>query len=85
MAIEDLFNEKTIIDLSFYNFRNAITAAYFANNELEVLKVNDNFRSFFPILGNVTMFIFPMFLSNWALPVSRLMPLSLESKMMAMC
>ena len=59
MAIEDLFNEKTIIDLSFYNFRNAITAAYFANNELEVLKVNDNFRSFFPILGNVTNVYFP--------------------------
>ncbi len=59
MAVEDLFNEKTIIDLSFYNFRNAITAAYFANNELEVLKVNDNFRSFFPILGNVTNVYFP--------------------------
>ena len=59
MVIEDLFNEKTIIDLSFYNFRNAITAAYFANNELEVLKVNDNFRSFFPILGNVTNVYFP--------------------------
>ena len=56
---QDLFNEKTIIDLSFYNFRNAITAAYFANNKLEVLKVNDNFRSFFPILGNVTNVYFP--------------------------
>ena len=40
MAIEDFFNEKTIIDLSFFNFRNAVTAAYFANEKLEVQKVN---------------------------------------------
>ena len=51
-------------DLSFYNFRNAITAAYFANNDLEVLKVNDNFRAFFPILGNVTKVYFPDVLAH---------------------
>jgi class 3 adenylate cyclase len=59
MAIEDFFNEKTIVDLSFFNFRNSVTAAYFANEKLEVEKVNDNFRSFFPILGNVTNVYFP--------------------------
>ena len=59
MAIEDFFNENTIVDLSFFNFRNAVTAAYFANEKLEVQKVNDNFRSFFPILGNVTNVYFP--------------------------
>ena len=59
MKIEDLFNQQNIIELSFYNFRNAITAAYFANNELEILKVNDNFKSFFPVLGNVTNVYFP--------------------------
>jgi adenylate cyclase len=36
MAIEDFFNEKTIIDLSFFNFRNSVTAAYFANEKLEI-------------------------------------------------
>lgn len=59
MAIEDFFNEKTIVDLSFFNFRNSVTAAYFANEKLEVQKVNENFRSFFPILGNVTNVYFP--------------------------
>jgi len=59
VAIEDFFNEKTIVDLSFFNFRNSVTAAYFANEKLEVEKVNDNFRSFFPILGNVTNVYFP--------------------------
>lgn len=48
MKIEDFFNERNVIDLSFFNFRNAITAAYFADADLRVLKVNDNFRGFFP-------------------------------------
>ena len=59
MNLEDFFNQRNIVDLSFFNFRNAITAAYFANNELEILKINDNFRKFFPVLGNVTNAYFP--------------------------
>ena len=54
MNAEQFFNQKTILDLSFFNFRNAITAAYFANRDFEIQRVNENFRSFFPILGNVT-------------------------------
>ncbi|NNE53749.1 MAG: adenylate/guanylate cyclase domain-containing protein [Sulfitobacter sp.] len=54
MNAEQFFNQKTILDLSFFNFRNAITAAYFADQDLSILRVNDNFRAFFPILGNVT-------------------------------
>lgn len=54
MNTEQFFNQKTILDLSFFNFRNAITAAYFANRDLEILRVNENFRKFFPVLGNVT-------------------------------
>jgi hypothetical protein len=45
MKLEDFFNQANIVDLSFFNFRNAITAAYFANENLEILKVNDNFIS----------------------------------------
>ena len=59
MKIEDFFNQHNIIDLSFFNFSNAITAAYFAKENLEILKVNDNFLSFFPILGNVNNAYFP--------------------------
>jgi class 3 adenylate cyclase len=54
MHIEELFNRRNIVDLSFFNFRNAVTAAYFADRELNILKVNSNFESFFPVLGNVT-------------------------------
>ena len=54
MNAEQFFNQKSILNLSFFNFKNAITAAYFANRELEIQRVNDNFRKFFPILGNVS-------------------------------
>ena len=30
MKIEDFFNQQNVIELSFFNFENAITAAYFA-------------------------------------------------------
>ena len=48
MNLEDFLNEKNIIDLSFFNFRNAITAAYFADKDLKLLRVNNNFKNFFP-------------------------------------
>jgi class 3 adenylate cyclase len=59
MDIEDLFNRANIVDLSFFNFRNAISACYFADRDLRILRVNENFRSFFPVLGNVTNAYFP--------------------------
>jgi adenylate cyclase len=68
MNIEDFFNKNNIIDLSFFNFSNAITACYYAKDNLEVLKVNDNFLSFFPILGNVNNVYFPDVLEQIGLP-----------------
>ena len=59
MNLEDFFNQHNVIGLSFFKFRNAITAAYFANKDLEILLINENFRSFFPVLGNVTNAYFP--------------------------
>jgi adenylate cyclase len=54
MNLSSFLVEDRIVDLSFFNFRNAITAAYFADPELRILKVNKNFKSMFPILDNVT-------------------------------
>jgi adenylate cyclase len=68
MEIEDFFNQKNIIDLSFFNFSNAITACYYAKENLEILKVNDNFLDFFPILGNVNNVYFPDVLEQIGLP-----------------
>lgn len=68
MKFEDLFNQRTIVDLSFFNFRNVVTAAYFANNGLEIERVNDNFRRFFPVLGNISNAYFPNILEQLGLP-----------------
>ena len=68
MEIEDFFNQKNIIDLSFFNFSNAITAAYFATSDLEILRVNSNFKTFFPVLGNVTNAKFPNVLEQLGVP-----------------
>ncbi|MBP44390.1 MAG: hypothetical protein QF560_13590 [SAR324 cluster bacterium] len=59
MEIEDFFNHQNVIKLSFFNFENAITAAYYARENLEIVKVNDNFREFFTVLGNVSNTFFP--------------------------
>ena len=68
MKIEDFFNQQNIIDLSFFNFSNAITAAYYAKENLEIQKVNKNFLKFFPILGNVKNVLFPDVLEQIGLP-----------------
>ena len=59
MVLEEFFNSKKVIDLSFFNFENAITAAYFADKDFNVLRVNNNFRNFFPALGNLQGVHFP--------------------------
>jgi class 3 adenylate cyclase len=68
MNVEEFFNKKNIIDLSFFNFRNAITAAYFADQDLRILRVNDNFKTFFPVLGNVSNAYFPDVLEQLGVP-----------------
>jgi class 3 adenylate cyclase len=72
MKVEDLFNQSNIVDLSFFNFRNAITAAYFANTDFEILKINENFRTFFPVLGNVSNAYFPDVLEQLGVPGSQI-------------
>ncbi|MGI9482881.1 MAG: adenylate/guanylate cyclase domain-containing protein [Hyphomicrobiales bacterium] len=68
MKAEDFFNRQKILNLSFFNFRNAITAAYYANDELEIQSVNNNFKKFFPILGNVTNVKLPHVLEQLGIP-----------------
>ena len=47
MELEKLFNQQFLYDLSFFNFENAITATYFADVDLNIIKVNKNFKSLF--------------------------------------
>jgi adenylate cyclase len=68
MKLEEFFDNNNIINLSFFNFRNAITAAYYANSDLHIQKINDNFKKFFPVLGNVTNVYFPDVLEQLGVP-----------------
>ena len=72
MNIQDFFNQEKVIDLSFFNFENAITAAYYANDKLEVQKVNKNFVNFFPVLGNITNVYFPDVLEQLGVPEAQI-------------
>ena len=47
MELEKLFNQQFLYDLSFFNFENAITATYFADADLNIIKFNKNFKSLF--------------------------------------
>ena len=68
MKLEDFFNKNNVIDLSFFNFRNTITAAYFADEDLRIQRVNDNFKKFFPVLGDVSNVYFPDVLAQLGVP-----------------
>ena len=59
VSVEELFDRQKLIELSFFNFGNAISACYFADRDLRLLQVNDNFRKFFPVLGDVSNAYFP--------------------------
>ena len=59
MVLEEFFNANKVIDLSFFNFQNAITAAYFADEDYNVIRTNQNFKQFFPALGNLQGVYFP--------------------------
>ena len=66
--VQEFINEKKIVELSFFNFENAITAAYFADENLRVVRVNNNFKRFFPYLNKTTEVYFPDLLKNMGIP-----------------
>ena len=51
--VQNLLHKGKIIELSFFNFENAITAAYFADQDFRLNKVNKNFKKFFPMINNL--------------------------------
>ncbi|MBT4443534.1 MAG: nitrate/nitrite transporter NrtS [Oceanospirillaceae bacterium] len=62
LHVQEFLDKNKIIELSFFNFENAITAAYYADENLNLIKVNKNFIKFFPTLGdlentNITKFL----------------------------
>ena len=72
MSVQEFFNEKKIMELSFFNFENAITAAYFADENLQVVRVNNNFKKFFPFLNQTTEVYFPDLLESIGIPCDQI-------------
>ena len=57
--INNILTKNNVLELSFFNFENAITAAYYADENLNLIKVNKNFKKFFPNLGDINQNYFP--------------------------
>lgn len=57
--VQHFLNQNKILELSFFNFENAITAAYYADRNLKIVKANKNFNNFFPKLGEIDNSHFP--------------------------
>ena len=53
MNFQDFFNPDRVVDLSFFNFENAITACYYADKNLRVKKSIKTSRGFFLFWANV--------------------------------
>ena len=51
--------QSIIKDKVTVNFQNAVTAAYFADADYNVMRVNQNFKQFFPSLSNPQGVYFP--------------------------
>lgn len=47
---KNFVKSEALLDLSFFNFENAITAAYFADSTFKIQRLNTNFERFFPSL-----------------------------------
>ena len=72
-GVQEFLNDKKIMELSFFNFENAITAAYFADENFRVLQVNNNFKKFFPYLSKTTYIYFPDLLKNIGIPSDQIL------------
>lgn len=65
---QEFLDDNKIIELSFFNFENAITAAYYADENLNLIKVNKNFMKFFPTLGDLENTDFTKVLEELGVP-----------------
>ena len=71
-TLEEMFNKASILDVSFFNFENAITAAYFADAELNIVKANKNFKALFPNIKNLEGFNILALLGGLGFPMNKL-------------
>jgi len=66
--VQDFLDSDKILELSFFNFENAIKAAYYADKNLNLIKVNQNFTKLFPALHNLEQTDFIKVLQELSVP-----------------
>ena len=66
--VQNFLNQNKVMELSFFNFENAITAAYYADKDLKIIKANKNFEKFFPNIGKIENNNFPEVLERLGVP-----------------
>ena len=66
--VKDFLDSGKILELSFFNFENEITVAYFADKNLNLIKVNQDFTKFFPALHNLEQTDFIKLLQELGVP-----------------
>ena len=50
LKLQDMLQYEAVFDVSFFNFENSITAAYFADRDLNIVRANKNFKALFPTI-----------------------------------
>ena len=48
LKLQDMLQNEAVFEVSFFNFENSITAAYFADRDLNIIRANRNFQALFP-------------------------------------
>ena len=48
LELQDMLKNEAVFNVSFFNFENSITAAYFADRNLNIIRANKNFKALFP-------------------------------------
>ena len=48
LKLQDMLQNEAVFEVSFFNFENSITAAYFADRDLNIIRANKNFQALFP-------------------------------------
>ena len=48
LKLQDMLQNEAVFEGSFFNFENSITAAYFADRDLNIIRANKNFQALFP-------------------------------------
>ena len=72
IKLQDMLQNEAVFDISFFNFENSITAAYFADRDLNIVRANKNFQALFPSIKKFEGLNMLFLLDKLGLPQERI-------------